>query len=107
MVYILGLGYLLSSLVSRRCLVPLLLLRLGSEDWIQHSKKDSGTHNMGALPPDIEKFSDEPIAATDRASDEEKPLDWNDPREKRNPKNWSMSKRIYHTTLPSFLAFEM
>jgi hypothetical protein len=62
---------------------------------------------MGALPPDIEKFSDEPIAATDRASDEEKPLDWNDPREKRNPKNWSMSKRIYHTTLPSFLAFEM
>ncbi len=32
---------------------------------------------------------------------------WNDPREKRNPKNWSMPKRVFHTALPSILAFEM
>ena len=64
-------------------------------------------HNMGALPPDIERLRDGPAAATDKIFNEEKSLDWNGPWEKRNPKNWSMPKKIYHTTLPSILAFEM
>lgn len=62
---------------------------------------------MDILPPDIEKSSNDKADAADNCSDDEKPLDWNDPREKRNPKNWSMPKRIFHTTLPSLLAFEM
>jgi hypothetical protein len=62
---------------------------------------------MGSLPLDIEKSSNDTTVTADKASDVEKPLDWNDPREKRNPKNWSMPKRIFHTTLPSLLAFEM
>jgi hypothetical protein len=62
---------------------------------------------MDALPPDTENLSHGQTAVTDRTFNEEKPPDWNDPREKRNPKNWSMPKKIYHTTLPSFLAFEM
>lgn len=56
---------------------------------------------------DMEKSSNNATLATDDVSNEEKPLEWNDPREKRNPKNWSMPKRIFHTTLPSLLAFEM
>jgi hypothetical protein len=63
--------------------------------------------NMSALPLDVERSSNGTAVAADKVSEEEKPLDWNDPREKRNPKNWSMRKRIFHTTLPSLLAFEM
>ena len=62
---------------------------------------------MGALPLDIEKPGNGTTGAADMVADEEKPLDWNDPREMRNPKNWSMAKRVFHTTLPSLLAFEM
>jgi hypothetical protein len=62
---------------------------------------------MGNLPPDIEKSSNDKAGAADKFSDDENLLDWNDPQEKRNPKNWSMPKRIFHTTLPSLLSFEM
>lgn len=62
---------------------------------------------MDALPSDIEKSSNDTAVPVHNAADDEKPLDWNDAREKRNPKNWSMPKRIYHTALPSLLAFEM
>ena len=62
---------------------------------------------MGDSPLDVEKSDNDTAIAIDKTSDGEKSLDWNDPREKRNPKNWSMPKRIFHTTLPSLLAFEM
>jgi hypothetical protein len=62
---------------------------------------------MGALSFDEERSGDNVTVSNDQGRDQEKPLDWNDPREKRNPKNWSMPSRIYHTALPSFLAFEM
>jgi hypothetical protein len=62
---------------------------------------------MGALSLDVERSGDDTIIINDKEPDQEKLLDWNDPREKRNPKNWSMPSRIFHTMLPSFLSFEM
>ena len=32
---------------------------------------------------------------------------WDDPREKRNPKNWPLYDRIFHTIVPCFIAFEV
>jgi hypothetical protein len=65
-----------------------------------------GRCNMGASSFDVERSGDT-VITNDKGPDQEKLLDWNDPCEKRNPKNWSMPSRIFHTTLPSFLAFEM
>ena len=62
---------------------------------------------MGASSFDVEGPGDNTTITNEKSSDREGLLDWNDPREKRNPKNWSMPSRIYHTTLPSLLAFEM
>jgi hypothetical protein len=62
---------------------------------------------MGASSLGVERSGDDTIITNDKEPDHEKLLDWNDPREKRNPKNWSMPSRIFHTTLPSLLAFEM
>jgi hypothetical protein len=62
---------------------------------------------MGSSSFDVEKPGDNTTITNDKTSDQEEALDWNDPREKRNPKNWSMPSRIYHTALPSVLAFEM
>jgi hypothetical protein len=62
---------------------------------------------MDASAFDVERPGDNTTITNDKSSDQKELLDWNDPREKRNPKNWSMPSRIYHTTLPSLLAFEM
>lgn len=62
---------------------------------------------MGASAFDVERPGDNTTITNDKSSNQKELLDWNDPREKRNPKNWSMPSRIYHTTLPSLLAFEM
>jgi hypothetical protein len=62
---------------------------------------------MGASAFDVERPGDNTTITNDKSSDQKELLDWNDPREKRNPKNWSMPSRIYPTTLPSLLAFEM
>ena len=32
---------------------------------------------------------------------------WDDPNEKRNPKNWKTPKRIFHTLIPCLIAFEV
>lgn len=34
-------------------------------------------------------------------------IPWNDPREKRNPHNWSFPKKLFHTAVPCLLAFQM
>ena len=32
-------------------------------------------------------------------------IDWNDPRETRNAKNWPLGKRIFHTAIPCIISF--
>jgi hypothetical protein len=32
-------------------------------------------------------------------------LEWGDPRELRNARNWSLSKKLFHTVIPCVLAF--
>ncbi|OLN83345.1 Polyamine transporter 4-like protein 2 [Colletotrichum chlorophyti] len=34
-------------------------------------------------------------------------IQWSDPRESRNPKNWSLPMKLLHTAIPCFLAFEI
>jgi hypothetical protein len=62
---------------------------------------------MDASSLDVERSGDDTAITNDKGSDQQELLDWNDPREKRNPKNWSMPSRTFHTTLPSLLSFEM
>jgi len=33
--------------------------------------------------------------------------DWNNPSEKRNPQNWKIPKKIFHTLIPCLIAFEV
>jgi hypothetical protein len=34
-------------------------------------------------------------------------MEWDNPREKRNPKNWPLWKKLFHTAVPCILAFVM
>lgn len=34
-------------------------------------------------------------------------VNWDDPNEKRNPKNWKIPKRIFHTIIPCLIGFEV
>ncbi|KAF2971794.1 hypothetical protein GQX73_g1780 [Xylaria multiplex] len=35
------------------------------------------------------------------------PISYDDPRDTRNPRNWSLASRIFHTVVPGLLAFEI
>lgn len=35
------------------------------------------------------------------------PIPWEDPRERRNPHNWPIWKKLFHTVVPCILAFVM
>jgi hypothetical protein len=34
-------------------------------------------------------------------------IDWDNPQEKRNPQNWPVWKKLFHTAVPCILAFVM
>lgn len=54
---------------------------------------------------DVEKSLDDGkhVVATDATQ----PEDWNDHLEKRNPKNWTLHQRIFHTIIPCLISFEV
>ena len=59
---------------------------------------------------DIEKSSEDSGIVAEARVPDATPVEgfvWGDPREKRNPKNWSTSKRVFHNAFPSMLAFQM
>lgn len=67
---------------------------------MQNNQEDS--HQKMALEQDIEIQSQDQIPA----STTEK-IDWDDPREKRNPHNWHVAYRILHSVVPCVLTFWM
>ncbi|KAJ0371578.1 hypothetical protein COL26b_009563 [Colletotrichum chrysophilum] len=63
----------------------------------------------GLEPPseDIEKQSGNDTTSLEDGTQAQQPLAWDDPREKRNPRNWSHLVKVLHTMIPCFLAFEI
>jgi hypothetical protein len=53
---------------------------------------------------DMEKAPVDSVAPSEEPSVEDS-IPW--AKDPRNPKIWSMRKRLFHTALPSLLAFEM
>ncbi|KAI8219381.1 hypothetical protein K4K55_012217, partial [Colletotrichum sp. SAR 10_96] len=62
----------------------------------------------GLEPPseDIEKQSGNDTTSLEDGTQAQQLLAWDDPREKRNPQNWSHLVKVLHTMIPCFLAFE-
>ncbi|KAF5521393.1 Polyamine transporter 4 [Colletotrichum aenigma] len=56
---------------------------------------------------DIEKQSGNDTTSLEDGTQSQQPLAWDDPREKRNPQNWSHLAKVLHTMIPCFLAFEI
>ncbi|KAK1676884.1 major facilitator superfamily domain-containing protein [Colletotrichum godetiae] len=54
---------------------------------------------------DVEKKAGED--STSFKDGDQQRLSWDDPRESRNPKNWSFPSKLFHTAIPCFLAFEI
>ncbi|KAK1585459.1 major facilitator superfamily transporter [Colletotrichum navitas] len=60
----------------------------------------------GVTATDVEKQVEG--ETTSFEDDSQQPqIAWDDPREIRNPRNWSTAMRILHTAIPCFLAFEI
>lgn len=56
---------------------------------------------------DIEKQTETDTTSTQDGGQQQQQVAWDDPRETRNPKNWSTAMKILHSAIPCFLAFEM
>lgn len=56
------------------------------------------------MAKDMEKAEVDFVAPSEQPSIED-PIPW--AKDARNPQIWSMRKRLFHTALPSLLAFEM
>ncbi|KDN69300.1 putative major facilitator superfamily transporter [Colletotrichum sublineola] len=60
----------------------------------------------GNAAAEIEKQVENDTTTSD--DDNQQPqIAWDDPRETRNPRNWSTAMKILHTAIPCFLAFEI
>lgn len=57
------------------------------------------------LETDVEKQTEDDTTSQEDGARQS--IAWDDPRETRNPKNWSTLVKILHTAIPCFLAFEM
>ncbi|KAF4783414.1 major facilitator superfamily transporter [Colletotrichum scovillei] len=60
---------------------------------------------MDRSEEDVEKKAGEDSTSFEDGGQQQ--LAWDDPRELRNPKNWSFLSRLFHTAIPCFLAFEI
>ncbi|KZL64292.1 mfs polyamine [Colletotrichum incanum] len=69
---------------------------------------DPFSHQQGAdaAAEDVEKQAENDITSSEEDAQQPR-IAWDDPREKRNPKNWSAAMKILHTAIPCFLAFEI
>ncbi|TKW53541.1 Polyamine transporter 4 [Colletotrichum tanaceti] len=62
---------------------------------------------------DVEKQSKADTASSDEdggqqeQQQQQQQVAWDDPRETRNPRNWSLAMKILHSAIPCFLSFEI
>ncbi|GJC94845.1 major facilitator superfamily transporter [Colletotrichum higginsianum] len=56
---------------------------------------------------DVEKQTETDTTSTEDGGQQQQQAAWDDPRETRNPKNWSTAMKILHSAIPCFLAFEI
>ncbi|KAK6209802.1 MFS polyamine transporter [Colletotrichum tabaci] len=56
---------------------------------------------------DVEKQTETDTTSTEDGGQQQQQVAWDDPRETRNPKNWSTAMKILHSAIPCFLAFEI
>ncbi|TQN66848.1 Polyamine transporter 4 [Colletotrichum shisoi] len=56
---------------------------------------------------DVEKQTETDTTSTEDGGQQQQQVAWDDPRETRNPKNWSTAMKILHSVIPCFLAFEI